>query len=92
MIEEATFSICLANIDNDNTSDSEFTACTSRKTIFYDNFVSFWMHHSKHSRQLGGVIPNIHVTLDHFPITLDISCHFGQCHKRPYFLLVLLLE
>ena len=22
---------------------------TSRKTVFYDNFVSFWMCHSKHS-------------------------------------------
>ena len=38
--------------------------------------------------QLGCIIPNICVTLDHFPIILDISCHFGQCHKRPYFLLV----
>ena len=36
----------------------------------------------------GRVIPNIHVTLDHFSITLDISCHFGQCYKRPCFLLV----
>ena len=36
----------------------------------------------------GHVIPNIHVTLDHFPITLDISRHFGQCHRRPCFLLV----
>ena len=27
-------------------------------------------------RQLGRVIPNIHVTLDNFPITLDISYHF----------------
>ena len=36
----------------------------------------------------GCIIPNIHVTLDHFPVTLDISCHFGQCHKRLYFLLV----
>ena len=36
----------------------------------------------------GSVTSNIHVTLDHFPVTLDISYHFGQCHKRPYFLLV----
>ena len=36
----------------------------------------------------GCVIPNIHVTLDDFSVTLDISCHFGQCHKRPCFLLV----
>ena len=56
-------------------------ADTSRKTIFYDNFVSFWTRHSKHSCQLGRVIPSIHVTL-------DISCHFGQCHKRPCFLLM----
>ena len=68
---------------------------TSRKTIFYDNFVSFWSSHSKHSHQLGRIIPNIHVTLDHFRVTLDhfrvtlnISCHFGQCCKRPCFLLV----
>ena len=54
---------------------------TSRKTIFYDNFVSFWTCHSKHLRQFGRVILNIHVTL-------DISCHFGQCHKRSRFLLV----
>ena len=54
---------------------------TSRKIIFYDNFMSFWMCHSKHSCQLGCVIPNIYVTL-------DISCHFGQCYKRPCFLLV----
>ena len=33
------------------------------------------------SYQHGHVIPNIHVTL-------DISYHFGQCHKRPCFLLV----
>ena len=39
-------------------------------------------------RQLGCVIANIHVTLDHFLVTLDISSHFGQCHKRPCFLLV----
>ena len=38
--------------------------------------------------QLGYVIPNIHVTLDHSLVTLDSSCHFGQCHKRPCFLLV----
>ena len=38
--------------------------------------------------QLGCVISNIHVTLDHFPIKLDISCRFGQCHRRPCFLLV----
>ena len=25
----------------------------------------------------GRIILNIHVTLDHFPVTLDISCHFG---------------
>ena len=31
--------------------------------------------------QFRCIIPNIHVTL-------DISCHFGQCHKRPCFLLV----
>ena len=37
----------------------------------------------------GRIIPNIHVTLDHFPVTLDISSHFGQCHKRPCFLLVM---
>ena len=37
----------------------------------------------------GCVILNIHVTLDHFPVTWDISCHFGHCHKRPCFLLVL---
>ena len=61
---------------------------TSRKIVFYDNFVSFWMRHSKHLRQLGCIIPNIYVTLDHFPVALDISCHFGQCHKRPCFLLV----
>ena len=61
---------------------------THRKIIFYDNFVSFWTCHSKHLCQHGHVIPNIHVTLDHFPVTLDISCHFGQCHKRPCFLLV----
>ena len=61
---------------------------TSTKTVFYDNFVSFWMRQSKHLRQLGLVIPKIHVTLDHFPVTLDISCNFGQCHKRPCFLLV----
>ena len=30
---------------------------------------------------IGRVIPNIYVTL-------DISCHFGQCHKRSCFLLV----
>ena len=60
----------------------------SRKTVFYDNFVSFWTRHSKHSCQLGCLIPNIHITLDHFPMTLDISCHFGQCHKRSCFLLV----
>ena len=40
--------------------------CTSRKTVFYDNFVSFWTSHSKHLHQLGRVIPNIHVTLDIF--------------------------
>ena len=40
--------------------------------------------------QLGCVIPNIHVTLDHFPMTLDISCHFGQCRKRLCFLLAAL--
>ena len=61
----------------------------SKKTIVYDNFVSFLTCHSKHSRQLGCIIPNMHVTLDHFPVTLDISCHFGQCHKRPCFLLVI---
>ena len=65
-----------------------FILITSRKTIFYDNFVSTWMSHSKHSRQLGCVILNFHVTLDHFPIILDISCHFGQCHKKPCILLV----
>ena len=37
---------------------------------------------------LGCVIPNIHVTLDHFLVILDISYHFGQCHKKPCFLLV----
>ena len=58
---------------------------TNRKAVFYDNFVSFWM------RQLGCVIPNIHITLDHFPVTLDISNHFGQCHKKPCFLLVIVL-
>ena len=47
------------------------------------------MRHSKYSGQLGFIVPNIHVTLDHFPITLEISCHFGQCHKRPCFLLVI---
>ena len=26
---------------------------------------------------IGRIIPNIHITLDHFPITLDISYHFG---------------
>ena len=26
---------------------------TSRKTIFYDNFVLFWMHHPKHSCHFG---------------------------------------
>ena len=61
---------------------------TSRKIVFYDNFVSFWTCHSKHLCQLRYVIPNIHVTLDHFPFTLDISCHFQQHHKRPCFLLV----
>ena len=55
--------------------------CISRKNVFYDNFVSFWTRHSKHLHQFGRVIPNIHVTL-------AISCHFGQCHKRPYFLLM----
>ena len=60
--------------------------------LSYDNFVSFWACHFKHLSQLGGVIPNIHVTLDHFPVTLGISCHFGQCHKRPCFLLVIPLE
>ena len=72
----------------------EFTnlPITNRKIIFYDNFVSFWTRHSKHSRQLGRIIPNIHITLDHFPFTLDISCHFGQCHKRPCFLLVDVME
>ena len=44
------------------------------------------------SHQLGRVIPNIHVTLHHFPIALDISSHFGHCHKRPCFLLVLPTE
>ena len=38
----------------------------------------------------GRVFPNIHITLDHFPVTLDIFSHFGQCHKRPCFLLVLI--
>ena len=38
--------------------------------------------------QLGCIIPNIHVTLDHFPVILDIFCHFGQCHKRSCFLQV----
>ena len=52
----------------------------SRKIIFYDNFLSFWKCHSKQLYQFGHVIPNIHVTL-------DISCHFKQCHKKPYFLL-----
>ena len=61
---------------------------TSRKTIFYDNFVLFWTCQSKHSCQFGCIIPNIHIVLDHFPITLDIFCHFGQYHKRPCFLLV----
>ena len=60
----------------------------SRKIVFYNNFGSFWTHHFKHLRQFRHVIPNIHVTLDHFPVTLDISCHFRQCHKRPCFLLV----
>ena len=68
--------------------DGAMMGITSRKTIFYDNFVSFWMCHSKNLYQFGRVIPNIHITLDHFPITLDISCHFGQCHKRPCILLV----
>ena len=36
-------------------------------------------------RQLGRVIPNIHVKLDHFPIKLDISSHFGQCPKDHVF-------
>ena len=63
--------------------------CTSRKIIFYDNFVLFWTHHSKHLRQLGCVIPSIHITMDHFLVILDISCHFGRCYKRPCFLLVL---
>ena len=39
--------------------------------------------------QLGRIILNIHVTLDHFLVTLDISDHFRQCHKRPCFLLVI---
>ena len=48
------------------------------KNIFYDNFVSFWIRHSKHSCQLGRAILNIYVTLDYFFVTLDISCHFEQ--------------
>ena len=28
-------------------------------------------------RQLRQVIPNIHVALDHFLVTFEISCHFG---------------
>ena len=59
--------------------------CTSRKTVFYDNFVTFWIRHSKHSHQFGHVIPNIYVTL-------DISCHFRHYHKRPCFLLVLVVD
>ena len=62
---------------------------TSRKTIFCANFASTWTRHFKHSCQLGCVISNIHVALDHFRVTLDISCHFGQCCKRPCFLLVI---
>ena len=54
----------------------------------FQTFMSTWICHSKHSCQLGHVIPNIHVILDHFPLTLDISCHSEQCHKRPCFLLV----
>ena len=50
--------------------ESSLANFTSRKNGFYDNFVSFWTRHSKHLRQLGRVIPNIHVTL-------DISYHFG---------------
>ena len=46
-------------------------ANTSRKTAFHDNFVSFRTHHSKHFRQLGRIISNIHVTLDHFLVILD---------------------
>ena len=57
------------------------TCITSKKIVFYDKFVLFWMHHSKHLRQLGCIIPNIQVTL-------DISYYFEQCHKRPCFLLV----
>ena len=49
-----------------NDWNDDWSTMTSRKTIFNDNFVSFWMRHSKHSRQFGRVIPNIHVTLDHF--------------------------
>ena len=66
----------------------EKSPLTSRITIFYDNFVSFWTRQSKHFGQLGRVIPNIHVTLDHICVTFNISCHFGQCHKRSCFLLV----
>ena len=42
------------------------------KTVFYDNFVSFGCVIPNLSCQLGRVFPNIHVTLDHFPVTLVI--------------------
>ena len=31
----------------------KYTRYTSKKVIFYDNFVSFWMRHSKHSCHIG---------------------------------------
>ena len=64
-----------------STTQLEAVGVTSRKTLICDNFAPTLTCHSKHLHQLGHIIPNIHVTL-------DISCHFGQCYKRPCFLLV----
>ena len=36
---------------------------TSRKIIFYDNFVSFWMRHSEHSCHIGSFSCHIGHTL-----------------------------
>ena len=61
---------------------------TSRKLSFMTILCHFGRVIPNTSRQLGRIILNIHVALDHFHVTLDISCHFGQHHKRPCFLLV----
>ena len=64
---------------------------TSRKSAFMTILCHFECVIPNTSCQLGRVILNIHVTLNRFSITLNISCHFGQCHKRSCFLLVYLL-